>query len=347
MAPGAPPSPLSPDHSLRQPNLKSRTVLAERALVGGLPLHEATVAQSRAAQWEWVSYMGPQQPMAHIETRIVAAPTAEIPVRIYWPEGTHPGAMLEEPAPALVAFHGGCWIVGNIDVSDRPHRALADATGCVVVAVNYQKAPEHPFPVPLQDCYAGFRWTLEHADELGIAPDRVGVIGDSAGGNLAAAVSLTARDLGETLPAVQILIYPALDARMATESARQNADGYGLSTADMVWAYEQYVPDPARRGDPLVSPLQAPSLRGLPPAVVVTAEFDVLRDEGLRYADRLEADGVPVVRRHFATAIHGFLWMGASVDEGAQLLDHLSRDLPALWPTRSPGGQAPRRPGRL
>jgi acetyl esterase len=105
----------------------------------------------------------------------------------------------------------------------------------------------------------------------------------------------------------------------------------------MVWAYEQYVPDPAQRANPLVSPLQAPSLRGLPPAVVVTAEFDVLRDEGRRYADRLETDGVPVVRHHFATAIHGFLWMGASVDEGPQLLDHLARDLPTLWPTGSPG----------
>jgi acetyl esterase len=333
---GRPPAPPGGRRD-RQPNAKSRTVLAERALVGGLPLHEATVAQSRAAQWEWVAHMGPQQPMAHIETRIIAAPTAEIPVRIYWPEGTHPGAMHEEPAPALVAFHGGCWIVGNIDVSDRPHRALAHATGCVVVAVNYQKAPEHPFPVPLQDCYAGFRWTLEHADELGIDPQRVGVVGDSAGGNLAAAVSLTARDLGEVLPAVQVLIYPALDAGMATESASENAEGFGLSTADMVWAYEQYVPDPAQRANPLVSPLQAPSLRGLPPAVVVTAEFDVLRDEGLRYADRLETDGVAVVRHHFATAIHGFLWMGASVDEGPQLLDHLARDLPTLWPTGSPG----------
>jgi acetyl esterase len=139
-------------------------------------MREAPIAQSRAAQWEWITYMGELEPLVRCETRFIPSLTAEIPVRIYTPAGQGPFA-------TLVAFHGGCWIVGNIDVADRPHRALANATGCVVVAVNYQKAPEHPFPVPLDDCWAAFAWTVEHAGQLGLDPARVGVVGDSAGGN--------------------------------------------------------------------------------------------------------------------------------------------------------------------
>ncbi|MDX6256748.1 MAG: acetyl esterase [Frankiales bacterium] len=311
-----------------QPNAQARAVLAERALAGVLPLHEAPVVQSRAAQWEWIPYMGTAEPVARSETRFIPSTTAEIPVRIYWPEG--PG-----PFPALVAFHGGCWIVGNIDVSDRPHRALANATDCVVVAVNYQKAPEHRFPIPLQDCYAGFTWVRHHADELGVDEQRIGVVGDSAGGNLAAAVTLMARNLGAPPPAVQVLIYPALDWELATPSARENAEGYGLTTADMAWSWAQYVRDPTERSNPLVSPLRAVTLEGLPPAIVITAEFDVLRDEGLQYADRLEAAGVPVIRHQYAGSIHGFLWMGAVVDECRQMLRDIAHGLQLTWQERS------------
>ncbi|KRE98033.1 hypothetical protein ASG88_17825 [Nocardioides sp. Soil777] len=280
-------------------------------------MHEATVAESRAAQYEWVPYMGAREPLAAVEDRFIAGPTAELPVRIYRPDVG--GAL-----PALVAFHGGCWIVGNIDLVDRPFRALAAATGCVVVAVNYQKAPEHPFPVPLDDCHAGFRWTVEHATELGINPARVGVVGDSAGGNLAAAVCLKARDDGRPVPAVQVLIYPAVDWSLDTPSAHECADGYGLTTLDMAWSWRQYAPEASTRDDPLVSPLRAPSLVGLPPAVVVTAGFDVLRDEGIAYAERLRADGVPVAHHHYPGTIHGFWWMRAAVDECEEMLNDVA-----------------------
>lgn len=295
------------------PNAQARAVLEERAQAGGRPMHEAPLAESRAAQYEWVPYMGERQPLAAVEHRSIPGPTAELPVRVYRPEG-------QGQLPALVAFHGGCWVVGNIDLADRPFRALADASGCVVVSVNYQKAPEHPFPVPLDDCFAGFTWTVAHAAELGVDPTRVGVVGDSAGGNLAAAVCLKARAEGAPLPVVQVLVYPAVDWALETASARACADGYGLTTLDMAWAWEQYVPDAAQRDDPLVSPLRADSLAGLPPAVVVTAGFDVLRDEGIAYADRLQADGVPVEAHHYPGTIHGFLWMGAAVDECSQML---------------------------
>jgi acetyl esterase len=306
-----------------RPNAQARAVLDERARAGGLPLREAPVAVSRAAQWEWQPYGGQPEPVARCETHVIPAPSAEIPVVVYTPEGTG-------PFPALVVFHGGCWIVGNIEISDAPHRALANATGCVVVAVNYQKAPEHPFPIPLDDCSAAFAWTLDHASELDVDPSRVGVAGDSAGGNLAAALCIRARDAGGPAPAVQVLIYPAVDPALDTPSAREYAEGYGLTTADMRWSWEQYVPDPRNRSDPQASPLRAESLAGLPPAIVVTAEFDILRDEGRAYADRLEAAGVPVFRRHYDGTVHGFFTMAGAVDECGQMLRDVANDLASL-----------------
>jgi acetyl esterase len=313
------------------PNAQARAVLRQRAEAGARPMHDAPVAESRASQWEWVPYMGAPEPVA-VEHRFIPGPTAELPVRVYRPEG-------EGPLPALVAFHGGCWIVGNIDVADRPFRALANATGCVVVSVNYQKAPEHPFPVPLDDCYSAFVWTVEHADGLGVDPGRVGVVGDSAGGNLAAAVCLKAQVAEGPRPAVQVLIYPAVDCSLDTPSAKEFAEGYGLTTADMAWSWRQYAPDPAVRDNPLVTPLRASSLEGLPRAVLVTAGFDVLRDEGLAYAERLQADGVAVTSHHYPGTIHGFMWMGAAVDEHRQMLGDLADTLRGiLWPTGTDEG---------
>lgn len=302
------------------PDAQSRAVLTERAAAGGRPMREAPVAESRAAQWEWVPYMGAPAEVAAVEDRFIASPSAEIPVRIYTPHG-------EGPFPALVAYHGGCWMVGNIDLADGPHRALAAATGSVVVAVNYQKAPEHPYPVPLEDCYAGFAWAVAHADELGVDATRIGVVGDSAGGNLAAAVSLKALIEGGPMPAVQVLIYPALDWRLDTPSAREYAEGYGLSTEDMRWTWHQYAPESAMLSDPLVSPTQASSLAGLPPAIVVTAECDILRDEGQAYATRLADDGVPTTLLHYPGAVHGFLWMQGAVDTCNQMLTDLAAQL--------------------
>ncbi|MPY81098.1 MAG: alpha/beta hydrolase fold domain-containing protein [Actinophytocola sp.] len=306
-----------------QPNRQAQAVLDERARAGVRPMREAPIAESRAVQWEWIEYMGQAEPVARCDNRIIPTPTAEILVRVYTPEG-------HGPFPALVVFHGGCWIVGNIEIADRPHRALANATGCVVVAVNYQKAPEHPFPVPLDDCFAAFTWTLEHAHELNVDPARVGVGGDSAGGNLAAAVCLKARDTGAPMPVVQLLIYPAVDSELDTHSAHEHAEGYGLTTADMQWSWRQYAPDPRKRSNPLASPLRAATLADLPPAIVVTAEFDVLRDEGKRYADRLETAGVPVIQHHYGT-IHGFLWMAAAVDECRQMLQDIGQDFRSAW----------------
>ncbi|WP_307783836.1 alpha/beta hydrolase [Streptomyces spinoverrucosus] len=303
---------------------QTRAVLAERAAAGDRPMREASIAESRAATWGWLPYMGEPADLAKVEDRIIPSRTAEIPVRIYTPHG-------EGPFPALVVFHGGCWIVGNIHLSDRPHRVLAATTGCVVVAVNYQKAPEHPFPVPLEDCCAGYAWTTEHARELGIDPARIGVAGDSAGGNLAAAVCLRARDLGERAPAAQVLVYPALDPGLDTASARDYAEGFGLTTEDMRWSWQQYAPDEEVRLSSWVSPSRASSLEGLPPAVVVTAGFDILRDEGLLYAERLAACGVPTVSLHYEDSTHGFLWIGGVLEVCHRMLGDVRDALHRLW----------------
>jgi acetyl esterase len=306
---------------------QAQAVLARREVDGDRPMHKAPVAESRAAQWEWLSYMGEPAGVARVENRFIPSPTAEIPVRIYTPHG-------EGPFAALVMFHGGCWIVGNIDLADRPHRTIAATTRCIVIAVNYQKAPEHRFPIPLDDCYAGFRWTVEHADELGVDPSRIGVAGDSAGGNLAAAVCLLARQRGETQPAAQVLIYPALDPNLGTDSAKNFAEGYGLTTEDMRWSWHQYVPDETKLFSPLVAPLHESSLERLPPAVVVTAEFDILRDEGQAYAGRLAAAGNSAVRLDYDGAIHGFLWMAGAVDVCVRMLSDVRSALDGLWTPR-------------
>jgi acetyl esterase len=304
-------------------NDEARALLDTMGQADATPIAEMTLTEIRTSAWGWLDFMTPPEPVAHREHLFIPGPSSDLPIMIYAPSGAG-------PFPALVYFHGGGFVVGNIQLADGPSRRLANATGCVVIAVNYQKAPEHSFPIPLDDCAAAFQWAVEHAEELDIDPQRVGVVGDSAGGNLAAAVCLKARDEGTPLPAVQVLIYPVTSFAIDTPSAIQNAEGYGLSDADMRWYRQQYLPDEQDRRNPLAAPLLAPSLEGLPPAVVVTAEFDPLCDEGDQYADRLESAGVPVIRRRYAGTIHGFFYFDKALSEGARLVRDLSEDLPAL-----------------
>ena len=298
--------------------------LDEAAAAGGSPLEEGTPAQARAASWAWLNHVGESEPVASVRHTFIPGPTADLAARIYTPAG-------DGPFPAIVFFHGSGWVIANIEIADAPHRALANRTGCVVVAVNYQKAPEHPFPTPFDDAYASTCWVVEHAAMLGVDPLRIGVGGDSAGGNLAAAVTLQARDAADGPDlAFQLLLYPATDRRLDYPSMTENAVGYGLTLAGMTWFWEQYLADRADADNPLACPMRAPDLSGLPPAVVVTAEYDPLRDDGAAYAGRLRAAGVPVTERNYVGQIHGFLWM-AGVAEGArQLLDDLGRDIRAL-----------------
>ena len=250
-------------------------------------------------------------------------PTGDLPVRIYRP------AAGPEPLPALVYFHGSGWVIINIEVCDTTSRAMANRTGCTVVAVNYQKAPEHKFPIPFDDCYAAACWVFDNAGELGIDPARIGLVGDSAGGNLAAAVALKARDTGGPAIAYQVLIYPALQYGWDTPSALANAEGYGLQRASMEWFWNHYVRSPTDGIHPYCSPLLAPHHAGLPPAFIVTAEFDPLRDDGSMYAEKLEAAGVPVHLHNYEGMIHGFFWMSGIMDQGKALLDEVGKEVRA------------------
>ncbi len=249
---------------------------------------------------------GEPEPVARVEDRVVPGSGAgvEIPVRIYWPAGTDEST---SPKAGFVFFHGGGWVLGNLDAYDHLCHALANAGDCVVVSVDYRLAPEHRFPAAAEDCYDATVWTAQHADELGIDAERIAVGGDSAGGNLAAVVSLMDRDRETSHIAYQVLIYPITDANLQTPSYTENGEGYFLTTERMAWFWELYLSDQSEASNPYAAPLQAESLANLPPAYVMTAQFDPLLSEGDAYADRLEAAGVPVERELYEGQIHGFV----------------------------------------
>ena len=244
-------------------------------------------------------------------------------VRSYEPAGA--GA----PRPVLLYAHGGGWVSGGIDQHDSTCRVLAAEGDLVVLNVDYRLAPEHPFPVPLDDCWRALTWASEHAGALFDAdPARLGVAGSSSGGNLAAALAIRARDEGGPRLGLQVLVYPALDASMSARSHRpeENGRGYFVSTEQMRWYWDSYRGDgPASDEDPWFSPLAARSAAGLPPALIVTAEFDLLRDDGVGYHEFLSAAGIPVRRIHFPGQIHGFAGLLEDVDEAYPAVTGLGR----------------------
>jgi len=306
---------------------QAKAILDQFASMGGPQLHEMSVAQARELILGMVALAGEPESIARIENRTVPGPAGEIPIRIYAPVGT-------APFPVLVYFHGGGWVIGNLDTHDGICRSLANRVGCLVVSVDYRLAPEHPFPAAPEDCYAATRWLAEHAGSLGGDKGRIAVGGDSAGGNLAAVVALMARDRGGPKLAFQLLVYPVTDADFETRSYRENAEGYFLTRADMVWFWTHYAPRQEDRRNPYAAPLRAASLRGLPPALVITAEFDPLCDDGNAYAARLREDGVPVRLSRQDGLIHGFFQMGAVIDRGRASVDEAARALKDAFATR-------------
>ncbi len=220
--------------------------------------------------------------------------------------------------PCIVYYHGGGWMVGDLEGYDAHCRMLAAVSGCLVVSVGYRLAPEWPFPAAADDSLAAYSWVCEHASELGADPARIGVMGDSAGGNLAAVVSQVASAGAAPVPAAQCLVYPATDARFATSSYRDLGDGFFLTTEEMQYFRRSYLPDETDWLDPRASPGLSTDLGGLPPALVFTAGFDPLRDEGAAYADAMAAAGVAVAYRCFDDQVHGFMGMGI-VDDALAL----------------------------
>ena len=315
---------------------QARAFLDNGIAAGFVPTHTLSVAAAREQMIRRRALAtATPEPVARIEDRSIPAPTGEIPVRIYAPDG-------DGPFPTLVYFHGGGWVLGGLDSHDGICRALANRVGCMVVSVDYHLAPEVRFPGAAEDCYAATRWVAEHGAEIGADPARIAVGGDSAGGNLAAVVALMARDRGGPALALQILIYPVTAPHFETSSYIANAQGYGLERADMIWFWDHYVPDAAERSNPYAAPLNAAELRGLPPALVITAEYDPLCDEGEAYADRLREAGVPTTLTRYAGQIHGFVGNFAIMDQGRAAIEELAMALREAFGTRAaqPAGPA-------
>lgn len=287
-------------------------ILAQMAEAGAPECHQLPVAESRA-QYTASQSTPPEVEVHSVEDRLVAGPAGGIPVRIYRPHAA--------PAPVHVHFHGGGWVIGDLQTHDADCREICVAANCTVLAVDYRLAPEHPFPAGLEDCYAAACWASTHSVELGAKPGPISIGGDSAGGNLAAAVALMARDRNGPQIALQLLLYPVTEPSMNSASFRDNAEGYLLSRAMMDWFWDHYCPDVEARKNPLVSPLLAMDLSGLPPALLITAEFDPLRDEGEAYAERMAAAGVVVEMRRFDGHIHGFFSLVSVVEAAREGVD--------------------------
>jgi acetyl esterase len=303
-----------------------RSFLDAVEALGMPPIHE--LAPEHVRQAYKLMDIDKKVEMASVVDRTFPGPAGDVPVRVYSPvDGVG-------PHPVLVFFHGGGWVICDLETHDAMARSLAAASGATVVSVDYRLAPEHPFPAAVDDCLAAVRWVAspEGAASLGVDPVRLAVGGDSAGGNLAAVVAQQLRDSGPPLR-FQLLVYPVTDAHLTHPSIDENAEGYFLTKADMVWFRGHYLGAgwAPLATDPRVSPLLAPeaAVRGVAPALVITAEFDPLRDEGEAYAENLRAAGVPVTVSRYDGVIHGFVSMAELIPEGKAAIDEAGEALRA------------------
>ncbi len=298
------------------------------------PTHTLAVAAARAQYEARTAAMAPPARVARVEERSTPGPEGRpLRLRLYTPEG--PGA----PFPLLVFFHGSGFVLCSLDTHDGICRNLCAGAGCVVASVDYRLAPEHRFPAAPEDCLAATRWCAAHgAAELGADPSRMVVGGDSAGGNLAAVTALRIRDEGGPDLRGQMLLYPVTDWHTpGTPSYAENAEGYGLTRATMEWFWGHYLGHPTEQADhPHAAPLRAADLSRLPPALVTTAEYDPLRDEGEAYAERLRASGVPTAASRWLGMNHGFLFWVGRVDRATAAMAETSAWLRAAFAGRAP-----------
>ena len=275
-------------------------VLAAQAALGLPDLRTLPPAQARVEAAARRAAAGLyKEPVAQVEEQTIRGPGGDLPIRIYTPEG----AALR---PLLMIFHGGGWVYGNPESEDCSARVLVNRTGATAVSVDYRLAPEHPFPAAPEDCYAATEWAVANASSLGADPSRLAVAGTSAGGNLSAVVCLMSRDRKGPSIVHQVLFNPVVDCRLDTPSYLDNAQGCGMTRSDMSWFWDHYLANPEERTHPYASPLRAEKLEDLPPATIITAEFDVLRDEAETFAERLRAAGVDVQCTRYDGMVHAF-----------------------------------------
>ncbi len=292
-----------------------------QALANFPGFHRMSPEAAREAFRARRSLAGPAEEVKRVEDHTLPG---GLRVRLYDPLDS--SASASRPGPALIFFHGGGFVQGDLDTIDSPCRSLANASKCLVVSVDYRLSPEHKFPAAVEDAYQATSWAAEQSAELGIDPARIAVGGDSAGGNLAIVTALLARDRCGPRIAFQVLIYPVSNHSFDTPSYRECADGYGLNREAMEYYWNQYLARPEDGQNPLASPLLA-DLQGLPPALVITAEYDPLRDEGEALADRLREAGVEVEARRYDGQIHGFFTMAGLLDASRQLQQDIAKTL--------------------
>ena len=296
-------------------------LLEQMSAGGGRPLHELTPAEARGVMAAMRGDAQPGPDMASVRDTRVRASGGFVPVRVLVP--------VDRPRGVIVYYHGGGWVIGALADFDKLGRLLAQRTGCVVLLVDYRLSPEYRFPTAVDDAWAALRWADEHRAELAGAGQEgtqapLIVAGDSAGGNLSAIMALRARAAGGPPIALQVLVYPVTDCDLESTSYRDPANQLMLSRESMVWFWDHYAPDPDARLHPDASPLRSANFAGLPPAVILTAEHDVLRDEGELYATRLVKAGVPVRHRRFAGQMHGFFTMVDALPGAAAGLDYVT-----------------------
>jgi acetyl esterase len=308
-----------------EPSADVQAVLAAMEALGAPEIHELAPSVAREMTAEMLPDGEPIEAVGRVEDRSIPGPDGDIPIRIYTPDS-------DGPHPVVVFFHGGGFVIGDLDSHDDPCRLLTNAVEAVVVSVDYRLAPEHPFPAAVEDAYAATEWVAANASEFDADPDRLAVAGDSAGGNLAAVVALAARDRDGPDIAYQALLYPSVDLGEGGDypSRQENAQGYFLTLEDMEYFFDHYVPSWVHHANPYLGPMAAESHADLPPATVATMGFDPLRDEGRAYADALEADGTLVTHREYEDLIHGvvtFVREPMSVEGGKEVLRDVADDL--------------------
>jgi acetyl esterase len=299
------------------------------------PLNEMPVAEARAAYRSLVAQHGiAAEPLANISNRVIPGPNGSIPLRIYTPHGSR-------PLPVLVYFHGGGWVLGNLDVVHGACTVLANHAYAIVVAVDYRLAPEHRFPAAVEDCWAATRWVARNSAIIGADPERIAVGGDSAGGCLAAVIALMAREQGDPELRFQLLFYPVTDTAQYSKSWSENGQDYFLTADLLKWFYAHYLPEQKDRLEWRASPLRARDKSGLAPALIITAEYDPLRDEGEAYAEELKRCGTKAAVIRYPGQIHAFAAnLAGTLDDGRKALEQSAHELrqafragwrPRLW----------------
>ena len=310
---------------------QAQAVLDAVESMGLPPFETMSLEEGRQTIAAMASFMVPAEEVESVVDTVVPAPETDIPLRIYTPAAVEGEEIEGGLRPGILYFHGGGFSTGSIDVIDPLCRALANRSRCVVIAVGYRLGPEHPYPAAVTDAYTATVWVHAKGPAFGIDTDRLAVMGDSAGGNLATVTCMILRDKNEQAKiSLQVLIYPVTDMVSDQSTSRQeNAEGYLLTKGMIDWFTDKYLKDcdPEVAGDPYCSPLFMENLSNLPPAIIVVAEYDPLRDEGIEYAKRLKDAGNFVDLRREQGQIHGFFWLGGAIDRGRELLDELGQDL--------------------